>query len=180
MRNEFDDTAIATMLTRTQAEVCPLCEGTGWKTLPAKLGAPKDRRVTRCDCQLRVRNQNLLAAARIPKRYEHCELSTFFQKLRDNRTVLSSQFSVLSSQFSVLSSRFSVLGSRFSVLQFSVLSSRFSVLGSPFFVLSVARSEPDEPAKRTATTDKTNHDPPISSLFRRELRTENREPKTEN
>jgi DNA replication protein DnaC len=77
MRNEFDDTAIATMLTRTQAEVCPLCEGTGWKTLPAKLGAPKDRRVTRCDCQLRVRNQNLLAAARIPKRYEHCELSTF-------------------------------------------------------------------------------------------------------
>jgi len=65
------------MLTKTQAEVCPLCEGTGWKTLPARTGAPKDRRVTRCDCQLRARNQTLLAAANIPRRYEHCELSTF-------------------------------------------------------------------------------------------------------
>ena len=65
------------MLTTTTAEVCPLCEGTGWKTLPAKSGAPKDRRVTRCDCQLRERNRNLLAAARIPKRYEHCELASY-------------------------------------------------------------------------------------------------------
>jgi DNA replication protein DnaC len=68
-------------LIKTAAEVCPLCEGTGWKTLPASPSAlkdnNKDRRVTRCDCQLRARNQNLLAAARIPKRYEHCELSNF-------------------------------------------------------------------------------------------------------
>ena len=62
---------------KTAAEVCPLCEGTGWKMLPAKLGAPRDRRVTRCDCQLRARNQALLAAARIPKRYEHCELASY-------------------------------------------------------------------------------------------------------
>jgi DNA replication protein DnaC len=66
---------------KTAAEVCPLCEGTGWKTLPASPSAPKDtnrdRRVTRCDCQLRARAGALLAAARIPKRYEHCELSTF-------------------------------------------------------------------------------------------------------
>ena len=44
-------------------------------------GAPKvgskDRRVTRCDCQLRARTQTLLAAARIPKRYEHCELASY-------------------------------------------------------------------------------------------------------
>lgn len=62
---------------KTQAEVCPLCEGTGWKTLPARTGAPKDRRVTRCDCQLRARSATLLAAARIPRRYEHCELSNY-------------------------------------------------------------------------------------------------------
>jgi DNA replication protein DnaC len=62
---------------KTAAEVCPLCEGTGWKTLPARPGAPKDRRVTRCDCQLRARNQTLLTAARIPKRYEHCELASY-------------------------------------------------------------------------------------------------------
>lgn len=62
---------------KTAAEVCPLCEGTGWKTLPASSSAPRDRRVTRCDCQLRARNQTLLAAARIPKRYELQELSNF-------------------------------------------------------------------------------------------------------
>ncbi len=65
------------ILTKTQAEVCPLCEGTGWKTLPARSSAPKDRRVTRCDCQLRARNQTLLAAANIPRRYEHCELASY-------------------------------------------------------------------------------------------------------
>jgi len=64
-------------LIKTAADVCPLCEGTGWKTLPASPDAPKDRRVTRCDCQLRARNQTLLAAARIPKRYEHCELASY-------------------------------------------------------------------------------------------------------
>jgi DNA replication protein DnaC len=64
-------------LVKTQAEVCPLCGGTGWKTLPASADAPKNRRVTRCDCQLRARAQSLLAAARIPRRYEHCELASF-------------------------------------------------------------------------------------------------------
>jgi len=58
---------------RVAVEVCPLCEGTGWKTIIRG----KDRRVTRCDCQLRARAQSLLASARIPKRYEHCELSEF-------------------------------------------------------------------------------------------------------
>lgn len=61
---------------KTLPEVCPLCEGTGWKPAAAS-SATKDRRVTRCDCQLRARAQSLLAAARIPRRYEHCELSTF-------------------------------------------------------------------------------------------------------
>ncbi len=58
---------------KVSAEVCPLCEGTGWKTVSTQ----SDRRVTRCDCQLRARSHSLLAAARIPKRYEHCELVSF-------------------------------------------------------------------------------------------------------
>lgn len=68
---------------KVSAEVCPLCEGTGWKTVtqsPVTRGPATqqlDRRVTRCDCQLRSRSQTLLASARIPKRYEHCELSEF-------------------------------------------------------------------------------------------------------
>ena len=53
-------------------DVCPICAGSGWKTVS---GA--ERGVTRCDCQLRARNEAMVAAARIPKRYEHCELSNF-------------------------------------------------------------------------------------------------------
>ena len=58
---------------KVSAEVCPWCQGTGWKAVSQGV----ERRVTRCDCQLRARAQSLLAAARIPKRYEHCELSEF-------------------------------------------------------------------------------------------------------
>ncbi len=58
---------------KVSVDVCPLCEGTGWKSV--SIGS--DRRVTRCDCHRQARTQTLLAAARIPKRYEHCELSNF-------------------------------------------------------------------------------------------------------
>ncbi len=67
--------------TKLPAPVCPLCEGTGWKMAPSKInshsGTKNDRRVTRCDCQLRARTQTLMSAARIPRRYEHCELSNY-------------------------------------------------------------------------------------------------------
>lgn len=58
---------------KSATEVCPLCAGSGWKTAP---GSP-EHGVTRCDCLLRARADSLIAAARIPKRYEHCELSNF-------------------------------------------------------------------------------------------------------
>ena len=66
---------------KAPAEVCPICEGTGWKTVKplsgTASGSINDRRVTRCDCQVRARSQSLLAAARIPRRYEHCELGNY-------------------------------------------------------------------------------------------------------
>src|SRR5215468_4525187 len=52
------------------AEVCPVCGGSGWKLA-------QGNRAVRCDCRLKHRAESLLAAARIPKRYEHCELSNF-------------------------------------------------------------------------------------------------------
>ncbi len=66
-------------LIKAPVQVCPLCEGTGWKTVSAGDGgrSVNDRRVTRCDCQLRARADSLLAAARIPRRYEHCELTNY-------------------------------------------------------------------------------------------------------
>lgn len=59
--------------TKAPAEVCPVCHGSGWKSVSSNSG----RGVTRCDCRIQNRNQALLAAARIPKRYEHCELTNF-------------------------------------------------------------------------------------------------------
>src|SRR5262250_2660853 len=56
---------------KVAAQVCPVCGGTGWKF------AGSNRRVVRCDCRIKQRADALLAAARIPKRYEHCELSNF-------------------------------------------------------------------------------------------------------
>jgi DNA replication protein DnaC len=58
---------------KVSAEACPLCDGTGWKSV----NQSGDRRVMRCDCRLKARAQTLLDAARIPKRYEHCELPSF-------------------------------------------------------------------------------------------------------
>jgi DNA replication protein DnaC len=64
---------------KASAAVCSICDGTGWKTVGvARAGrSANDRRVTRCDCQLRARAEGLLSAARIPRRYEHCELSNY-------------------------------------------------------------------------------------------------------
>lgn len=56
---------------KVAVEVCPVCGGSGWKS------SGSDHRVVRCDCRLKLRADALLAAARIPKRYEHCELSNF-------------------------------------------------------------------------------------------------------
>jgi DNA replication protein DnaC len=52
---------------------CPQCDGTGWK--PIELNGV--RRVTPCDCQNLERSTSLLKQARIPPRYEHCELANF-------------------------------------------------------------------------------------------------------
>jgi DNA replication protein DnaC len=58
---------------KAATEVCPLCAGSGWKAAP---DAP-ERGVTRCDCQLRAYADAMFAAARIPKRYQHCDLSNY-------------------------------------------------------------------------------------------------------
>src|SRR5215831_13436674 len=56
------------------APECPVCSGSGWKTLPVP---GKANRVTRCDCYLSERIARLLKAANIPARYEHCTLVDF-------------------------------------------------------------------------------------------------------
>jgi DNA replication protein DnaC len=62
-------------------EICPLCNGTGWK-LSEDNGL---RSVTRCDCWRESASRRLLAEARIPKRYHHCTLNDFITY--DNETL---------------------------------------------------------------------------------------------
>ena len=58
----------------TQPETsCAICGGTGWRSV----ARGKERVVVRCECRVKGRTERLLAAAKIPPRYEHCELNTF-------------------------------------------------------------------------------------------------------
>jgi DNA replication protein DnaC len=52
---------------------CRICGGTGWR----EVSKGKERGVVRCECKVKGRAERLLASAKIPARYEHCELSTF-------------------------------------------------------------------------------------------------------
>jgi DNA replication protein DnaC len=52
---------------------CAVCEDTGWKAVERD-GV---RRVVRCDCWREEIVRRRLAEARIPKRYQHCDLSNF-------------------------------------------------------------------------------------------------------
>lgn len=52
---------------------CTVCEGTGWKAVEQD-GV---RRMERCDCWREELVRRRLADARIPKRYQHCDLPNF-------------------------------------------------------------------------------------------------------
>jgi len=52
---------------------CAICDDTGWK----RLEEGGVRRVVRCDCWRDQLAARLLGGARIPRRYQHCDLSSF-------------------------------------------------------------------------------------------------------
>jgi DNA replication protein DnaC len=52
---------------------CSLCDDTGWKTIEVE-GVP---RVTRCDCRREALVEQRLRDARIPPRYQRCDLDNF-------------------------------------------------------------------------------------------------------
>ena len=65
---------MATQHQSQPAPTCPICDGTGWK----QLAVPgKASRMTRCDCRISARNEQLLEKAGIPNRYKKCTLENF-------------------------------------------------------------------------------------------------------
>jgi DNA replication protein DnaC len=66
--------------TNQRTTTCPICEGTGWK--PVEVASPDSggrrvRQVVRCDCWRETVGRRRLAAAGIPKRYQHCTIANF-------------------------------------------------------------------------------------------------------
>lgn len=49
---------------------CPICNGTGWDVNP-------EGGARRCTCTMESRGSRLLERARIPRRYEHCDLNNY-------------------------------------------------------------------------------------------------------
>lgn len=61
----------------TEAAPCPICSGTGWRMVPVERNGRTVEQATRCECIRQQQSGRLLEAARIPRRYRHCELSNF-------------------------------------------------------------------------------------------------------
>src|SRR5262249_46385159 len=66
--------SMATPSGTTAPPQCPICAGTGWKTVAIP---GKSSRVARCECRIDLRAERLLKSANLPARYEHCTLSDF-------------------------------------------------------------------------------------------------------
>jgi DNA replication protein DnaC len=71
---------------------CPECNGSGWVYL-SKDGV---HGVQRCDCFRQARVERLIANARIPSRYAHCELQSFY--INEKLTTKSIEFARLAAE----------------------------------------------------------------------------------
>lgn len=54
---------------------CPICDGSGWKTVVSESG--KKTQAVKCDCRIANWSERLLNQARIPPRYSDCTLANF-------------------------------------------------------------------------------------------------------
>jgi DNA replication protein DnaC len=71
---------------------CPECNGSGWVRLVKDGGEG----VQRCDCYRQARVDRLIANARIPARYVHCELTSF--ELSDKLTTKSIELAKIAAE----------------------------------------------------------------------------------
>jgi DNA replication protein DnaC len=76
---------------------CPLCDDSTWKTIDVD-GV---QRVTRCDCVRAAAAARLMAEARIPRRYQHCDFDNYvayneqLAKAQQHARRLAEQFPVV-------------------------------------------------------------------------------------
>jgi DNA replication protein DnaC len=63
----------------SEKEICPMCNGSGWE--PSEI----EGTVRRCRCRDARHVERLLSEARIPKRYEHCDLDSYLPNNHDSQ-----------------------------------------------------------------------------------------------
>src|SRR4029079_12521280 len=61
--------------THTEPAICPRCNGSGWVPLPGDT-----LRVEPCGCAGDLRRRQRMTSASIPRRYEHCTLTSYKEK----------------------------------------------------------------------------------------------------
>jgi DNA replication protein DnaC len=84
---------------------CAICDDTGWKTIEVD-GVS---RVTRCDCTRESAAARLLSEARIPRRYQHCNL-TNYTAYNEKLTKAMRQATALAEGFPVVDRGLLILG----------------------------------------------------------------------
>ena len=85
---------------------CSVCQGSGWKLLDTD-----DRTaVVRCDCYRDTLTERLLAEARIPRRYAHCDLERFVTYDNESLERACSQARSVAERFPVVSKGLFLLG----------------------------------------------------------------------
>ena len=84
---------------------CAICDDTGWQTIEVD-GVS---RVTRCDCTRESAAARLLSEARIPRRYQHCNL-TNYTAYNEKLTKALRQATALAEGFPVVDRGLLVLG----------------------------------------------------------------------
>src|SRR5215472_5180595 len=59
--------------TEPPRESCPICGGSGWKEVRSR----QERRVTRCECLIKIQEKHLRNFSAIPARYTECEFRNY-------------------------------------------------------------------------------------------------------
>src|SRR5438477_6642815 len=79
-------------------EACPRCFGTGLEIVAGE-GA------RRCDCQTSGERERLLRAARIPRRYQHCELGNYDAGTSESMWIAKREAQIVFEEFLSLDGR---------------------------------------------------------------------------
>src|SRR5215471_17552327 len=78
-------------LRKLQSTICEFCSGTGWEPV-------SERGVRPCRCRVEERRNQILTAARIPKRYDNCAFDSYKPKQATDEAGISQRIALRDSK----------------------------------------------------------------------------------